>query len=89
MEYFKINTVFGEFFPYLKSNMEPMERKKLCIMHQDTEKEQDIYIATEEEKFKKILTDKYQVQTVGKPTEAYNENPAAWMFRGNRELMGL
>ena len=75
MEYIKIKAVFSEFFPYLKSNMEPMERHKLCIMHQDTEEEQDIYIATEEEKFKKIISERYQIQLTDKPQETFNENP--------------
>lgn len=89
MDYFKINAAFGEFFRYLKSKMEPMDRQKICIMHQDVEGPQDIYIATEEEELKKIITGKYPVQPTEKPLDVCNDNPDVWMFRGNQSLMGF
>mgnify|MGYP006309742581 CR=1 FL=1 len=89
MDFFKINAAFGAFFPYLKSKMDPMDRHKICIMHQDVEGPQDIYIATEEEELKKIITAKFPVKPVEKPVDKYKANPVAWMFRGNQSLMGL
>lgn len=89
MEYFRIRAAFGEFFPYLKSRMEPMDRHKICIMHKDLEGPQDIFIATEVTELKKIIMDKYPSEATEKPLDAYNEDPGAWMFRGNQGLMGI
>jgi len=89
MKYYHIKAVFQEFFSYLKSNMQPMDRHKLCIMHQDTENIQDIYIATESQELIDIIGSRYTVQTCDRPQEEYDKEPGNWMFRGNQSLMGF
>ena len=89
MEYFAIRASFQDFFPYLKSKMEPMDRHKLCLMYKDTEGKQDIYFATETPELKKIIASKYNMEPCGQPKQVYNDHPDQWMFRGNQALMGI
>ncbi|MBU2649919.1 MAG: hypothetical protein KKA81_03215 [Bacteroidetes bacterium] len=89
MKFFHIKAVFQEFFPYLKSNMQPMDRHKLCIMHRETEEVQDIYIATESQELIDIIGSRYTMQACDQPREEYGKDQGNWMFRGNQSLMGL
>jgi len=87
MEHFKIFASFEEFFPHLKSGIKPIDRQKVSILYKPITEKQDIYISTEEEKIKEVISKKFDLTPCGSPFEIYKENETGWMVRGNPSLM--
>jgi hypothetical protein len=88
MEYFKVNDVFQDFFFYVKSNMEPSGRHKLCIAYKDIDESQDIYIATADQDIINLIKGYEGLHTCDPPMFIMDD-PSTWMFRGNRNLWSL
>lgn len=87
MKHYKIVALFDEFFPYLKSQMQPKERFKLCILFKPANKEQPIYISTEDDSIKEAILNKYEMIPCDSPYSLYMENTDDWNVLGNKSLM--
>ncbi len=89
MEHFKIFTSFEEFFPHLKSGIKPIDRHKVSILYKAIEGKQEIFISTEDEKIKEVISEKFEMTPCKSPSELYKNNKEEWMVRGNASLMQI
>ncbi len=69
--------------------MKPTDRHKVSILYKAVEEKQIIYISTEDEMIKEVISEKFEMTPCSSPYEMYKGNESDWMIRGNASLIQI
>jgi len=87
MEHYKIFASFEDFFLHLKSGIQPTDKKKVSILHKTIKGKQEIFISTEDDKIREVISEKFEIISCKSPYELYKKNEGEWEVRGNASLI--
>jgi hypothetical protein len=86
MKYYKTNDTWTNFFSFVTSRLNNIDKDSISFLRKNSDDKQDIFIATQNQLALKLLAEKYVLTECKSPYNVFDND---WAFTGNHELFEM
>ncbi|WKZ58836.1 MAG: hypothetical protein QY309_13265 [Cyclobacteriaceae bacterium] len=86
MQYYQTQSKWNDFFEYVKNELYNIDKQSIGFLHEQSDNEQNIFIATNDKKAIEILSRKFKLKSCNNPFNLLDKKD--WAFTGNKDLFG-